>query len=365
MKYISEYRDRTLCENLSEKIKRSHRKPINLMEVCGTHTMSIARNGIRQILPETINLISGPGCPVCVTSQYEIDQFIELANQKDVIVTTFGDLMRVPGSRSSLQKERANGADVRVVYSTLDCLAIAQKNPAKEVVFLGVGFETTAPTIAAAILAAENKNLKNFSVISAHKIVPPALVALMENAQVNVDGFICPGHVSVIIGAQAYAPIAEKYHVPCVVTGFEPADILQGLFMLVEQFENDEAKVEIAYRRTVTWEGNRRAMQILDQVFESVNAEWRGLGVIAGSGLKIRDEFSEFDALRKFALDVPYAADPPGCACGEILAGTKNPFQCQLFGKSCTPETPVGPCMVSSEGTCAAYFRYRARDIEL
>jgi len=364
MKHLSEYRDRALCESLLEKINRTHRTPINLMEVCGTHTMSIARNGIRQILPKTINLISGPGCPVCVTSQYEIDQFIELANQKDVIITTFGDLMRVPGSRSSLQKERANGADVRVVYSTLDCLDIAEKNPAKEVVFLGVGFETTAPTIAAAILGAQKKKLRNFSVISAHKVVPPALVALMENEQVKVDGFICPGHVSVIIGARAYEPIAEKYHVPCVVTGFEPVDILQGLSMLVDQFESDDAKVEIAYRRTVTWEGNGRAMQVLNQVFESEDAEWRGLGVIPGSGLKIRNEFSEFDALRKFDLDVPYATDPPGCACGEILAGTKNPFQCPLFGKACTPETPVGPCMVSSEGTCAAYYRYHGQEIE-
>ncbi len=365
MKHLSEYRDRKLCENLLEKIKAVHRKPVNLMEVCGTHTMSISRNGIRQILPESIRLISGPGCPVCVTSQHEIDQFTELAKIKNVIIATFGDLLRVPGSRSSLQKERADGADVRVVYSTLDCVDIAENNPGKEVIFLGVGFETTAPTIAAAILAAQRKKLKNFSVISAHKLVPPALVALMENRQVKIDGFICPGHVSVIIGARAYEPIAEKYHVPCVITGFEPVDIFQGLLLLIDQFENEKAEVEIAYRRTVTREGNLKAMQVLYDVFEPVDAEWRGLGIIPLSGLKIKDVFAKFDATKKFDLNVPYAPEPAGCACGEILAGIKTPFQCPLFAKKCTPESPVGPCMVSSEGTCAAYFRYHVDQVQV
>lgn len=328
------------------------------MEVCGTHTMAIARNGIRQLLPKNITLISGPGCPICVTSQQEIDQFIKLAQFENVIITTFGDLMRVPGSHSSLQKERANGADVRIVYSTLDCLQIAEQNPDKEVVFLGVGFETTAPTIAAAILEAKRRNLKNFSVISAHKLVPPALVALLENKNVAVNGFICPGHVSVIIGGQAYQSITEKYHIPCVIAGFEPVDILQSIFMLVEQIEQGRGEVEIAYRRGVTYSGNQKARAVLDQVFEVADASWRGLGTISQSGLKIRNEYYEFDAGQRFDLSVENVVEPKGCACGEVLCGTLTPNQCSLFGNACTPDDPIGPCMVSSEGTCAAYYKY-------
>lgn len=358
LKHISEYRDKELCEMLIEKIWVKSKKEIRLMEVCGTHTMSIARNGIRQLLPKNINLISGPGCPVCVTSQQEIDQFLKLAEFENVIITTFGDLMRVPGSHSSLQKERANGADVRVVYSTLDCLQIAEKNPIKEIVFLGVGFETTAPTIAAAILEAQKRNVKNFSVISGHKLVPPAMVALLENKTVNLNGFICPGHVSVIIGAQAYELIVEKFHVPCVIAGFEPVDILQSLYMLVAQIENNHAEVEIAYKRGVNYEGNIKARKVLDQVFESSDVDWRGIGTIPQSGLKIRDEFQAFDAQNRFDLTVKDVQEPKGCACGEILSGTKNPFECPLFVNDCTPDDPIGPCMVSTEGTCAAYYKY-------
>lgn len=358
MKHISEYRDKEICQKLVEKIWATSKKSIRLMEVCGTHTMSIARNGIRQLLPQNIKLISGPGCPVCVTSQQEIDQFLKLAAYENVIITTFGDLMRVPGSYSTLQKERANGADIRVVYSTLDCLDIAEKNPEKQVVFLGVGFETTAPTIAAAILEASKKNLKNFSIISAHKVVPPALVALMENKNVAVNGFICPGHVSVIIGAKAYEPIAQNYHVPCVIAGFEPVDILQSIVMLVRQIEQGKGEVEIAYKRGVTYEGNKRAEEILNQVFQPCDTNWRGLGTIPQSGLKIRDEFEEFDAQNRFDLTVENVMEPKGCACGEVLSGIKNPIDCTLFGKTCTPDDPIGPCMVSTEGTCAAYYKY-------
>ena len=359
MKHLSEYRDYEIAQKLVKKIHQRSRKEIRLMEVCGTHTMSIAKNGLRQLLPETISLISGPGCPVCVTSQGEIDQFIKLAQLDEVIITTFGDLMRVPGSHSSLQKERAKGADVRVVYSTLDSLEIAERNPNYKVVFLGVGFETTAPTIAAAILQARKKNLNNFSVISTHKLVPPALIALLENDKVRINGFIYPGHVSVIIGAKAYQSIAEKYQISGVITGFEPVDILQGILMLVELIENNEAKVEIAYKRGVTYEGNKKARDVLYQVFEPEDAQWRGLGVIPESGLKIKDEFRRFDAKAKFQLPVEEVEEPKGCICGEILSGTKSPFECKLFGDRCIPDDPVGPCMVSSEGTCAAYYKYR------
>ena len=359
LKHISEYRDREVCQKLVEKIWAISKKEIRLMEVCGTHTMSIARNGIRQLLPKNITLISGPGCPVCVTSQQEIDQFLKLTEYENVIITTFGDLMRVPGSYSSLQKERASGADIRMIYSTLDCLQIAEQNPEKHIVFLGVGFETTAPTIAAAIFEAKKRILKNFSVISAHKLVPPALTALMENKDVQVNGFICPGHVSVIIGAQAYEPIAQKYHVPCVIAGFEPVDILQSILMLVQQIENNNASVEIAYKRGVSHEGNKKAREVLFRVFSLSDARWRGLGMIPQSSLKIRDEFEAFDAENRFDLTVENVMEPKGCACGEVLSGIKSAVDCALFGKTCTPDDPIGPCMVSTEGTCAAYFKYQ------
>jgi len=358
-KHLTEYRDPVVSQKLIEKIKSSSRHPIRLMEVCGTHTMSISRNGLRQLLPPSITLLSGPGCPVCVTTQLEIDKFIYLAQLKNVIIGSFGDLIRVPGSEGALASARSEGADVRVVYSPMDCLQIADDNPAKEVVFLGVGFETTAPTIAAVILEAQRKRLKNFSVISAHKLVPPALIALLQNPRVSVNGFICPGHVSVIIGARAYLPIVEQYHFPCVIAGFEPVDILQAIAMLIEQIEQEEARVEIAYRRGVNFEGNATARTILYQVFEPIDADWRGLGNIPQSGLKIRAKFRDFDTETRFTLDVAPSPEPAGCICGEILCGIRMPPDCALFGKKCTPENPVGPCMVSSEGTCAAYFKYR------
>ncbi|MBN1349317.1 hydrogenase formation protein HypD [candidate division KSB1 bacterium] len=358
LKHLSEYRGKEVCQKFVEKIYMAKCGYIRLMEVCGTHTMAIARSGIRQLLPQNITLLSGPGCPVCVTSQREIDQFIKLAGIENAIIVTFGDLLRVPGSASSLQNERAKGADVRVVYSPMDCLEIAEKHPEKEAVFLGVGFETTAPTIAAAVIEAQRRKVSNFSVISAHKLVPPALSALLNNPKIRVDGFICPGHVSVIIGARAYAPVVDIYRKPCVVAGFEPADILQGIFLLVEQIENAAPAVAIAYARGVQFEGNKKARDILSQVFESCDAEWRGIGVIPDSGLKFRDAYRNYDAQLKFDLHVDAVEEPKGCACGEILCGTKTPFECPLFRTKCTPEHPIGPCMVSSEGTCAAYFKY-------
>jgi hydrogenase expression/formation protein HypD len=360
LKHIDEYRDAEISRNLIKQIKSISQKEVRLMEVCGTHTVSIFRSGIRSVLPPSLSLISGPGCPVCVTDQAEIDAFIELARIDDVILTTFGDLMRVPGTRSSLQKESAGGRDIRVVYSTFDALEIARKNPAKKVVFLGVGFETTAPTIAAAILSAAQANVDNFSVISAHKLVPPALEALMTAPGVNIDGFILPGHVSVIIGLDAYRPFFDRYRIPCVVAGFEPADILQAIAMLVEMLESKKPALENAYPRAVIPEGNVKAQQILADIFEPADACWRGIGVIAQSGLKICKKYAAHDAQHLFDIQVPDARTPHGCACGEILIGTKTPPECALYKKACTPMDPVGPCMVSTEGTCAAYYKYHS-----
>jgi hydrogenase expression/formation protein HypD len=304
LKHIEEYRDPKLSKNLVEKIKRTSTREVRLMEVCGTHTVSIFRSGIRSILPPTISLLSGPGCPVCVTDQTEIDAFIELSRMEDVIITTFGDLMRVPGTTSSLQKQRAEGKDIRVVYSTVDALEIAKKNPDKKVVFLGVGFETTAPTIAAAIYSADQMQVDNFSVLSAHKLVPPALEALMATENVMIDGFILPGHVSVIIGEKAYLPFCNHHQIPCVIAGFEPTDILQAISMLVAQIENGTPKLENAYTRAVTHEGNTRAQQMLDDIFEPADACWRAIGVIPQSGLKIRQKYERHDAGRIFDIEV-------------------------------------------------------------
>jgi len=358
IKYLHEYRDPELSRKIIQHINKTSRKNIRLMEVCGTHTVSIFRNGIRSLLPETISLLSGPGCPVCVTAQNEIDAFIELAKLDDVIIATFGDLIKVPGADSSLQNEQAKGRDVRIVYSTFDAIDIAKKHPDKNVVFLGVGFETTAPTIAASILAARDLNLNNYFVISAHKLLPPALVTLAENPKTKVDGFILPGHVSVIIGITAYTPFYERYNVPCVIAGFEPIDILQAILMLTKQIEDNAPKLENSYKRAVTFEGNPKARSTMNAVFETTDAAWRGLGNIPLSGLKIRQEYEAFDAQKVFGIELSASEDPKGCACGEILLGLKIPPQCPLYKKTCSPIQPVGPCMVSSEGTCAAYYRY-------
>jgi len=358
IKHLHEYRDPELSRKIIQQITKTSQKNIRLMEVCGTHTTSIFRNGIRSLLPQTISLLSGPGCPVCVTAQNEIDAFIELAKLDNVIIATFGDLIKVPGADSSLQNEQANGRDVRVVYSTFDAIEIAKKNPDKKVIFLGVGFETTAPTIAASILAAHGLNLNNYFVISAHKLLPPALFTLAENPETNIDGFILPGHVSVIIGVEAYVPFYEQYNVPCVIAGFEPIDILQAILMLTKQIEDNTAKLENSYKRAVNFEGNPKARSTMNAVFETADAAWRGLGGIPLSGLKIRKEYEAFDAQKVFDIKLAESEDPKGCACGEILLGLKIPPQCPFYKKTCTPIQPIGPCMVSSEGTCAAYYRY-------
>lgn len=358
LKHMEEYRDVEIARGLVQRIRSVRMPSVRLMEVCGTHTVSIFRSGIRSLLPQPVQLLSGPGCPVCVTDQRDIDAFIEMSRQEDVIVATFGDLMRVPGSGSSLQKERAEGRDIRVVYSTMDALNVARKHPQKKVVFLGVGFETTAPTIAAALATAKETGQTNFFVYAANKRVPPALEALISLENVRIDGFILPGHVSVVTGLKAYQPFFDAHRVPCVVSGFEPADILQAILRLVNQIEKRAPALENAYGRAVTDEGNPKARRMMDRVFQTTNAVWRGIGKIPGSGLAIREAFSAFDAKRQFSLQVPKTEGPKGCACGEILTGAKAPPDCPLYKTRCTPENPVGPCMVSSEGTCAAYYKY-------
>lgn len=358
IKHSDEFNDPAVAAKLAESIRQVNTREIRLMEVCGTHTMSIFKSGIRSLLPETISLLSGPGCPVCVTAQGEIDAFIELARRKNVIVTTFGDLMRVPGTSSSLQQERASGSDIRMVYSSMDAVDIARQNRDKQVVFLGVGFETTIPTIAASIVTAHKTGVTNFSVYSAHKLAPPALAVLMETEGLRINGFLMPGHVSVIIGRNAYLPLFEKYKVPSVIAGFEPIDILEAIRRLVVQIEKGEPRVENAYTRAVGDEGNAKAMAFMADVFKTADVVWRGIGVIPASGLKIREQYIIHDAESIFNLPVKDAPEPKGCACGEILTGLKTPPECPLFKKVCTPIHPVGPCMVSSEGTCAAYYRY-------
>ena len=361
LKHAEEYRDPALAHRLVERIRQSIHRPVRLMEVCGTHTVSIFRSGLRSLLPRTITLLSGPGCPVCVTAQADIDAFVALARTDGVIVTTFGDLMRVPGTASNLLRERGRGRDVRIVYSAFDSLKIARDNPEHQVVFLGVGFETTAPTVAATIQTAAQTGIENFSVYPAHKTVPPALEALLAMDEVAVDGFLLPGHVSVIIGTEAYRPLFETHRVPSVVAGFEPADLLSAIAILVDQIESGAPQLANAYARVVAAEGNPKARAVMAQVFRPADAVWRGLGTIADSGLEMADEFAAFDARSRFALELPEPVEPKGCACGQILTGARTPPECPLFRTRCTPTDPVGPCMVSSEGTCAAYFRYYAQ----
>ena len=360
MKYLDEYRDPQLAKSLIERLR--HRPfpkgEIRLMEICGTHTVAIFRSGMRQLLPAEIKLISGPGCPVCVTANEDIDRAIWLAQQPGVITTTFGDLVRVPGSSSSLHVERSRGADVRIVYATLDALQIARDNPDRQVVFIGIGFETTAPTIAAAIQQASKLGVNNFSVFSAHKLLPPAMKVLLEAKEVKLDGFLCPGHVSIIIGASAYEEVVKNYGVPCVITGFEPLDILQGISLLVDQIEEGGARVSNQYRRAVAWEGNPAARKLIDEVFEPVDSTWRGIGVIPKSGLGFRPAWKKFDATERFSMPRIEVREHPGCKCGEVLRGVMTPPECGLFRKVCTPQDPKGPCMVSGEGTCGAYYRY-------
>ena len=355
---FSAFKDPKLARGLIETIHRLAPEHATLMEVCGTHTVAIARNGIRDLMPEGLRLASGPGCPVCVTCNRDIDTVIALARIPNVTITTFGDMTRVPGSTSSLLAEQAAGRSVEIVYSPLDALAFAKAHPEREVVFVGVGLETTTPLVAMAIKRARAMGLSNFTVFAAHKNMPGALELLVGDPTLELDALILPGHVSTIIGAEPYRFLAEKYGIPGVITGFEPVDVLQGIAMLVRQLHEGRAEIEIAYARGVMPEGNPVALAAIDEVFETCTATWRGLGDIPGSGYRIRDEFANFDAVRRFEPDVEPTRDPKGCRCGDVLRARIAPNECPLFRTVCTPENPVGPCMVSSEGSCAAYYRY-------
>lgn len=355
---FSAFKDPKLARGLIETIHRLAPEHATLMEVCGTHTVAIARNGIRDLMPEGLRLASGPGCPVCVTCNRDIDTVIALARIPNVTITTFGDMTRVPGSTSSLLAEQAAGRSVEIVYSPLDALAFAKAHPEREVVFVGVGFETTTPLVAMAIKRAKAMGLSNFTVFAAHKNMPGALELLVGDPTLELDALILPGHVSTIIGAEPYRFLAEKYGIPGVITGFEPVDVLQGIAMLVRQLHEGRAEIEIAYARGVMPEGNPVALAAIGEVFETCTATWRGLGDIPGSGYRIRDEFADFDAVRRFEPDVEPTRDPKGCRCGDVLRARIAPNECPLFRTVCTPENPVGPCMVSSEGSCAAYYRY-------
>jgi hydrogenase expression/formation protein HypD len=352
MKYVDEFHDSKLCQSLSEQIRRSAGdREMTFMEVCGTHTVAIFRSGIKDILPDSIKLLSGPGCPVCVTPNSQIDRMIAYARREDVIITTFGDMMKVPGSTSSLSKEKSSGKDIRVVYSVGDALKIAQDNQNKKVIFFGIGFETTAPTIALSVIDAKEKGIANYLVLSVHKVVPPAMKALLDIGEINLNGFLLPGHVSTITGTKAYEFIPRDYGIPCAVAGFEPVDILRAILALIEQGNTDTEQaptIDNCYKRSVREDGNPSALAVLDQVFEIVESEWRGVGTIPGSGLRIREEYGSVDAERNIKVDVKPTEENPDCICGDILRGVKKPPDCTLFGKKCTPENPVGACMVSS-----------------
>ena len=355
---FSQFKNPQLAQGLVESIHAIAPKQATIMEVCGTHTVAIARNGIRSLMPEGINLASGPGCPVCVTANYDIDTVIALSRIPEVMIATFGDMTRVPGSTSSLLAEQAAGRSINIVYSPLDALKLAQNNPHKEIVFVGVGFETTTPLVAMTIKRAQALGLENFSVFAIHKNMPGALEAIINDPELKVDALILPGHVSTIIGSKPYVFLAEKYKISGVITGFEPVDVLQGLAMIMRQLHEGRAEIEIAYARGVMPEGNPVAAAVIDEVFDTCDATWRGLGKISGSGYKIRCEYERFDAVAKFKPSVEKTQESKACRCGDVLRGVMHPNKCPLFRTVCSPENPVGPCMVSSEGSCAAYYRY-------
>lgn len=365
----SDFRDARLGREIVPQVRadldraasRVGRK-LRLMEVCGTHTIAISRSGIRDVLAREVDLVSGPGCPVCVTDYGEIDHMIALARVPGAILTTFGDMMKVPGSTSDLTREKTGGADVRVVYAPLDALRLAEENPDREVIFLGVGFETTAPAVAVAMHQAATRGVWNFSVFSAHKLTPPAVKALLPDPELRVDGFLLPGHVSVVIGRASWDFLAREHGIPGVVAGFELLDVLSSVGLLARQIAEGRAEVLNNYPRAVREEGNRPAQELLRRYFLVETASWRGLGSIPESGMAIRPEYAHLDAARRFEVDPEPLRIPRGCQCGEILKGKKTPFDCRLFGKACTPEHPVGPCMVSSEGACATYHRYERKE---
>jgi len=359
MKYIDEFRDPKLARRLIAHISRRATEPMRFMEFCGGHTHAIMRYGLRQLLPANIKMLSGPGCPVCVTSCTDLDRAIALARIPGVILTTFGDMLRVPGSNGTLSAAKAQGADVRMVYSTLDAVQCARENPDRPVIFLGIGFETTAPTVAASILQAERAGIHNYYIFSLHKLTPPAMRAILDGGEVALSGIIGPGHVTTIIGSQAWAFLPEEYDMPCAVAGFEPLDILRAVAMLTNMLVEGRPAIANAYPRCVRREGNPSAQEIMYRVFQVTPADWRGIGTLPESGLGLREEFHHRDAALVFPVEISPSHQPKGCRCGDVLRGALSPTECPLFATRCTPTSPLGPCMVSSEGACAAYFTYR------
>jgi hydrogenase expression/formation protein HypD len=351
-----------LNQKLAARLKGLHlKREIRIMEVCGTHTTEFFRTGVKDLFPDGLFLIDGPGCPVCVTPNEYLDRAIEIGKRHRPVIATFGDMIKVPSSYSSLAKEKAAGMDIRIVYSPMNALEIAEGNPGAEVMFLSVGFETTAPAEAAVVIEAKKRNIKNFSLLAGNKLTPPAVKALLDAQEVKIDGFILPGHVSAIIGVSAWRFIAELYHKPCVVAGFEAPDLMMGMLSLIDLVQNNKHETINQYTRVVKEKGNPTALEILNRVFRAADARWRGIGVIPGSGLEIGEEYADFDAFRKFPVTPPEPKEAKGCRCGELLRGLIIPPDCALWGKACTPEEPVGPCMVSMEGPCAAYYKYWSR----
>jgi len=359
MKYLSEYRDAELVLGTISKISQLITQPWTLMEICGGQTHSIIKNGLDQLLPDEIDLVHGPGCPVCVTPLELIDKALEIAARPEVIFTSYGDMLRVPGSRGDLFSIRAAGGDVRVVYSPLDAVRLAQENPDREIVFFAIGFETTAPANVMSVLQADRLQLDNFSILVSHVRVPPAIEAILSAPSNRVQGFLAAGHVCAVMGYWEYIPLAAKYNIPITVTGFEPLDIVRGILATVESLENGEQSVKNAYIRTVTEKGNQSAQAVIDQVFENCDRKWRGIGVIPGSGWRLKPAYASFDAEKRFHVEAIQAEESPLCISGQVLQGLKKPDQCQAFGTLCTPENPLGATMVSDEGACAAYYRYR------
>ena len=358
MRYIDEYRNATSAEKLMNDIRNVVTRSWTIMEICGGQTHTIVKSGIGDLLPSNLTLVHGPGCPVCVTPLELIDKAVAIASQSDIIFTSFGDMLRVPGSEKDLLTVKAAGGDVRVVYSPLDALKLAQHNPEKKIVFFAVGFETTAPANAMSVWQARQLNLKNFSILCSHVLVPPAIEAILSSPANHVQGFLAAGHVCTVMGYEEYIPLASKYRVPIVITGFEPVDILQGILMTVKQLEEGRIEVENQYARAVRKEGNRSAQELLQKVFETTDRSWRGIGTIPKSGYRLRDEFAAYDAENVFDVAAIHTQESPLCIAGQVMQGFKKPHDCSAFGVQCTPEHPLGAPMVSSEGACAAYFHY-------
>ena len=358
MKFITEYRDADVVARYMDEIHRTATRPWTIMEVCGGQTHSLVKNGLLQLLPDKVRMVHGPGCPVCVTPLHQIDKAVYLAEEKGVILCSYGDMLRVPGSKRSLLEAKAAGADVRILYSPLEAVKIARENPGREVVFFAVGFETTAPANALSVIHAVRAGVSNYSILTSHVLVPPAMEAVMNDEESNIDGFLAAGHVCTIMGIDEYYPLAERYQIPLVVTGFEPVDLVQGILMVVRQLEKGTCQLENQYSRVVRPEGNPEARKMIGQVFEIADREWRGIGNIPMSGYELRPEFSAYDANKKFAVNIEKVPESAECIAGLVLKGIKKPHECPQFGKKCKPQSPLGAPMVSSEGACAAYYHF-------